>query len=111
MAGRTLESRLTSIVNAPKLEPLPVKEKVSLRSEKRYNGRQVTYKFSSVIQPDGTVYPCIVTNMSEQGMKIIMKAHCSLPKVVTISVPELGIKKQMQVVWQDEDEVGLCATV
>ena len=106
MKQRALESRVNRIKDtATSSNTAPI---VSPRKEKRFNGRQVTYKFSSIITSDGRVLACIVTNMSEQGMKVVMKARAKLPAQITICIPELGLKKPMQVVWQSDDEVGLC---
>ena len=108
MKQRTLENRINRIKDAPAPPPSKPAPITTPRKEKRFNGRQVTYKFSSLITSDGRVLACIVTNMSEQGMKVVMKTRANLTPEVTISIPELGTKTQMRVVWQNEDEVGMC---
>ena len=74
--------------------------------ERRRTPRFETLKAAQVVCSDGTEAQCIVRNLSEAGVCILVDSHVSLPRIFSLICNSLEHHKRCRFVWRQHVRLG-----
>lgn len=78
-----------------------------LRQTPRNAERQQTFRYGVIYVNSASQYPCIIKDMSADGVRVMLEGDIGLPPVVDFKAQTAPMRKRAAVVWQQEREVGL----
>ncbi len=105
MKKNALLNRVTAIRDAKPLDMhfAPPKKLADSREQNRTD----SYKYAMLKMRNGMRVDCAILNYHNHGVKITLRSVFTLPEMVKIIIPELGINRDAKVVWQSAGEAGL----
>lgn len=77
------------------------------RSNTRRLSRLNSWAQCIISAPGGVNVAGIVVDHSTSGARVRFRGHEVFPDQVTLIVPTLGLKRQVEVVWRDRGDAGL----
>ena len=108
MKRNALLDRVTAIRDAKPLDWAPPPKRVPKDvADARIAERKTSYKFATLKLRNNMRVDCVILNYSSTGAKVKLRSHFTLPPTTRIIIPEMGINRNADVVWQSGDEAGL----
>lgn len=74
---------------------------------KRTSDRNRIVEMAKLRTKSGTVYSCIVRDISEGGAKLRIPKDLEIEGQVVITSKTLGDKRVARVMWQDQSSIGI----
>jgi hypothetical protein len=82
-----------------------VRNHAELRKKRR---RQFHYNASILLDGKGTLRPCLISDISESGARIVLDSDCELPECFLLLLTTAGdARRRCRVVWRTGKTVGI----